>query len=127
MGQRYEVTGCRDKVFKEAYRVLKKGGTFLAGFDNPMSWIFANSAGQRDLTVKSKLPFDPVSDLSEEELNDLINNNHPIFFSHSLETTLGGQMKAGFKLLDLIEDYDRYDELAKFTPTYIMTKAIKEI
>ena len=91
-----------------------------------MSFIFANSAGQRDLEVKSKLPFDPVSDLTEEELNDLINNNHALFFSHSLETLLGGQMKAGFRLLDLIEDYDKYDELSQYTPIYFATKAIKE-
>ncbi|MCK5050974.1 MAG: class I SAM-dependent methyltransferase [Candidatus Cloacimonetes bacterium] len=113
-------------VWKEVYRVLKKGGIFLTGLNNPMSFIFANSANQRDLIVKSKLPFDPVSDLTEEELNDLINNNHALFFSHSLETLLGGQMKAGFRLLDLIEDYDKYDELSQYTPIYFATKAIKE-
>ncbi len=113
-------------VWKEVFRVLKKGGIFLTGLNNPMSFIFANSANQRDLIVKSKLPFDPVADLSEEELKDLIDNNHALFFSHSLETLLGGQMRAGFRLLDLIEDYDQHDELAKFTPTYFATKAIKD-
>jgi len=37
----------------------------------------------------------------------------------------GGQMRVGFTMVDLYEDYHNEGELAEYTPTYIATKAIK--
>jgi SAM-dependent methyltransferase len=112
-------------VWNEVYRVLKTGGVFLTGFANPIAFIFSEPNGARGLTVRSKLPFDPIADLADAELRALVEKGGPLFFSHSLESLLGGQMRAGFRLLDLYEDDDPYDEIARYTPTYIATKAIR--
>ena len=113
-------------VWNEVYRVLEPGGIFLTGFANPVAFIFSEPNGARGLTVRSKLPFDPVADLAEAELQDLVGKGGPLFFSHTLESLLGGQMRAGFRLLDLYEDNDPWDEIARYTPTYIATKAAKD-
>lgn len=113
-------------VWNEVYRVLKKGGTFLTGFANPVAFIFSEPNGSRDMTVKAKLPFDPIADLSKDELNELIQRGGPLFFSHTLDTLLGGQMRAGFRMVDLYEDDDQYDEICEYTPTYIATKSVKD-
>jgi SAM-dependent methyltransferase len=112
-------------VWHEVYRVLRPGGVFLTGFANPIAFVFSEPNGARDLTVKSKLPFDPIADLPDADLADLVAKGGPLFFSHTLEALLGGQMRAGFRLLDLYEDDDPYDEIAKYTPTYIATRAVK--
>lgn len=113
-------------VWQEVYRVLKPGGLFLTGFANPVAFIFSAPNGSRGLTVRSKLPFDPIADLSAAELRELVDSGGPLFFSHSLALLLGGQMRVGFRLLDLYEDADPYDEIARYTPTYIATKAVKD-
>lgn len=112
-------------VWREVYRVLKSGGVLLTGFANPVAFVFSAPNGARDLTVKSKLPFDPIADLSATELSDLVGKGGPLFFSHTLTALLGGQMRVGFRLLDLYEDDDPYDKIAQYTPVYIATKAVK--
>jgi SAM-dependent methyltransferase len=113
-------------VWKEVFRVLKPGATFLAGFANPIAFIFSGPNGSRGLTVRSRLPFDPISDLPEAELQDLVDKGGPLFFSHTLESLLGGQMRVGFRLLDLYEDVDPWDEIAQYTPTYLATRAVRD-
>ena len=51
----------------------------------------------------------------------------PAEFSHSLETQIGGQTRAGFAIEDLYEDNwsDEATPLNRFSPTYIATLAIK--
>lgn len=46
-------------------------------------------------------------------------------FSHTMEEQIGGQLKAGFRLTDLLEDRDHEGRLAQYAPTYVMTRAIK--
>lgn len=113
-------------VWREAYRVLKKGGVLLSGFGNPMVYLFNDGNGEFGMTVKTKIPYDPIADCNEQEIDKLISGGEGLLFSHSLETLLGGQMRVGFRMLDLYEDYHNEGELAKYTPTYIATKAIKD-
>lgn len=44
------------------------------------------------------------------------------------EELIGGQLEAGFRLTDLLEDRDRegVGVLRDYLPTYIMTRAVKE-
>ncbi len=103
-------------IFKECFRVLKKGGLFLGGYDNGINYIFDTD----EVTLKNSLPFDPLK--NPEHLQQLMDEDCGIQFSHTLEEQLGGQLEAGFTLLDLYEDYNAEGALAeKHIPSYFAT------
>ena len=108
-------------LWNECYRILKKGGTLLAGMDNGLNYLFDDIA--KSLEIVNKLPFNPLK--NEEQLKQLEKSNDGIQFSHTMEEQIGGQIKAGFLLKDLYEDYDSIGLLKDYIPTYIATMAIK--
>jgi len=111
-------------VWKEAYRVLRHGGTLLAGYNNPYTYVFDwNKAQEGILEVRYKLPFDS-RDLTPEELAYEFGDDSPVEFSHSLDDQIGGQLDAGFLLAGMYEDRGS-DPLAEYMPNYIATRAIK--
>ncbi len=117
------------KVWREFYRVLKPGGELLAGMLNPSFFLFdhADAMDRGVLEVKHKLPYSDVGSLDQKELNRIINDDVPLVWSHSLETLIGGQTKAGFIILDLYEDWWSGDDtlLNNYTPTSFVTRARK--
>ena len=113
-------------VWAEAFRVLRRGGVMLAGFLNPVVYIFDfNLAEQGILQVTYSLPYSDLASLSEEERQRFIANAEPLEFSHTLEDQIGGQLDAGFVLTGFYEDYAPGEALAKYTPTFIATRALK--
>ncbi len=113
-------------VWQEAYRVLRSGGSLLAGFINPLVYIFdMEKADQGVLEVRHSLPYSDVTDLSREELQRFMDSQLPLEFSHTLEEQIGGQLQAGFYLNGFYED-DQPDEImGKYFRKYIATRAIK--
>lgn len=85
-------------IWKECYRVLKKGGILLAGVDNGINYVFDDD----ETEVKYKLPFNPLK--NEEIYEESVKNDWGIQFSHTVEEQIGGQMKAGFILTDIFGD-----------------------
>jgi SAM-dependent methyltransferase len=115
-------------VWKEAFRVLRKGGGLLAGFTNPAVYLFDYDLADRTgiLQVKYTLPYSDVTSLSPEERQRYIESEDPLEFSHTLEDQIGGQLDAGFLLTGLFEDYDDKDDpLSKYMPAFIATRALK--
>jgi ubiquinone/menaquinone biosynthesis C-methylase UbiE len=112
-------------VWKECYRVLRKGGVLLAGFSNGIDFLFEDDM---PLTVVNKLPYNPL-EMSKEDYNRMASQFEGIQFSHSMEEQLGGQLKAGFILTDLYEDRDREGGAAirEYCPQYMATRAIKPV
>jgi SAM-dependent methyltransferase len=114
-------------VWLEALRVLRRGGTLLAGFLNPAVYIFdpdlADTTGE--LRVKYTLPYDAATSLSEEELKGWVERGDPLEFSHTLEDQIGGQTDAGFLIAGLYEDRHLDDPIAAHMPTLVATRAIK--
>jgi SAM-dependent methyltransferase len=108
-------------VWNECFRILKKGGILLAGMDNGLNFLFDDDS--ESLVVTNKLPFNPLKD--KNLLKKLEENDDGIQFSHTLEEQIGGQLKAGFILKDIYEDYNNYGLLKEYAPAYIATKAIK--
>ena len=107
-------------VWKECYRVLKKGGILLAGFDNGLNYVFDDE----EKTVVRKLPYNPLKDpqLYEES----VKNNWGIQFSHTIEEQIGGQLQAGFVLTDIYQDTNGSGRLHEFNvPTFYATRAVK--
>jgi SAM-dependent methyltransferase len=113
-------------VWKEAFRVLRSGGVLLAGFLNPAIFLFDGQlAEQGVLQVRHKLPYSDVDNLTEEERLRFIEQSVPLEFGHTLEDQLGGQTDAGFAITGFYEDHHRTHAVAKYTPTYIATRAVK--
>lgn len=115
-------------VWREAFRVLRPGGIMMAGFGNPVVYIFDLQALERGVvTVRHRLPYSDVADLAPDELARRLEIGEPLEFSHSLEAQIGGQLDAGFLLTHLFEDRcspDEGDPLEAFMPTFIATRAI---
>ena len=111
-------------VWKEAFRVLRHGGTMLAGFMNPVFYIFdLEKADNGILEVKYKLPH---ADSDHPELAEkLMATGDALEHSHSLTNQLGGQMEAGFHIISLYEDRHSAFIVSEYTPTYIATRALK--
>jgi hypothetical protein len=109
--------------------VLRPGGVLLAGFMNPDVYIFDLQAQDRgDLVVRHTLPYSDIDNLPADELERLIERDHVVEFSHSLEQQIGGQLKAGFVLTDMFEDQDNAFPsagLSRHMPTLFATRAKK--
>lgn len=113
-------------VWREAFRVLRRGGLLLAGFNNPAIYIFdLQEARQERLEVRYKLPYSDLESLDEAEREKLHAAGSPFEFSHTLEDQLGGQLDAGFRLTALYEDRHHDLRVSEFMPTYVATRAIK--
>ncbi|MDP4085317.1 MAG: class I SAM-dependent methyltransferase [Bacillota bacterium] len=107
-------------IWKECYRVLKKGGILLAGLDNGVNYIFNDN----ETMVTNKLPFNPLKDRQLYEQS--IKNDWGIQFSHTIEEQIGGQLQAGFNLTDIYQDTNGKGKLHEFNvPTFYATRAIK--
>jgi SAM-dependent methyltransferase len=111
-------------IYREAYRVLRRGGVLLAGFSNPVMFIFDfHKAEQGLFEVRYKLPFD-ARKLTDAERQYEFGDDTPLEFSHSLEDQIGGQIEAGFVLMGLYEDVEN-SLLGKYMPAYLATRAVK--
>ena len=109
-----------EPIFRECYRVLKKGGVFLGGYDIGINYIFDENEDR----VLYSLPFDPLSD--EKIYNDCVQNDWGIQFSHTIEEQLGGQLRAGFCLTDIYEDTNGEGNLHEHNiPSFVATRSVK--
>jgi SAM-dependent methyltransferase len=115
-------------VWQQCFRVLKPKGDLLAGFMNPSLFLFDHDESVRTgkIEVKYKLPYAEPDSLDQAGLKELEESGRALEFSHSLQTQIGGQLKAGFVIADLYEDYwPNAVPLSKFSPTSIATRATK--
>ena len=110
-----------EPIFQECYRVLKKGGALLGGYDIGINYIF-DDAEER---LAHPLPFNPLKDRQLYE--DSIKNDWGIQFSHTLEEQIGGQLKAGLRLTHLYEDTNGEGRLHEYhIPTFAAIRAVKD-
>ena len=116
-------------VWREAFRVLRHGGVLLAGFVNPVLYIFdVDLAEKGKLEVTHTLPYSDQTSLTDDERQKLMENGDPLEFGHLLEDQIGGQIDAGFVITGFYED--RYppsenDPLSKYMPNMVATRAVK--
>jgi SAM-dependent methyltransferase len=115
-------------VWLEAYRVLRPGGSLLAGFMNPAAYIFDVGAIESRglLRVRHRLPYRDVEHLGERRVRRMLAEGVPLEHSHTLEDQLGGQCDAGFTIAGLFEDrYPEEDLVSEYMPVFIATRAVK--
>ena len=109
-----------EPIFRECYRVLNKGGALLSGLDNGVAFMFDNDEER----VVNTFPFNPLK--NPEQMAQLEADNSGVQFSHTMEEQLGGQLRAGFTLVDLYEDTSGSGNLHEHNiPTFIATRAVK--
>ena len=116
-------------VWAECFRVLRPGGVLLAGFMNPLFYLFDHDAIAEGgpLVVKYPLPYSDLTNPDPIAKQKWLQSERAAEFSHSLNAQIGGQLAAGFMLTGLYEDgwSDEVTPLNRYSPMYIATRALK--
>jgi SAM-dependent methyltransferase len=113
-------------VWAEAYRVLRHGGSLLSGFLNPVAFLFDLELAKRGiLKVRYAIPYSDLTSPTEEERQQVMENEDPLEFGHTLEDQIGGQIDAGFLIAGFYEDHAPGETLSDYTPSFIATRATK--
>jgi SAM-dependent methyltransferase len=116
-------------VWAESFRVLRGGGFLLAGFTNPVRYLFDEEIEHDSdrLYVVNTIPYSDLEQLDKDRLREYLSEHEPLEYGHTLESQIGGQLKAGFVLTGFYED--RYppeeDMLSKHIPSFAATRALK--
>lgn len=116
-----------DNMWQEAYRVLKPGGFLMVGYMNPWVFMFDSDIDrdtpEEELTLQFSLPFN--SRRLEEQGKIVIEPDYGYEFGHTLEQQIGGQLKAGFVMLDFYESHDPQNRLSQYGSDYIANLSLK--
>ena len=109
-----------EPVFKECYRILKKGGILLCGLGTEINYL----VDENEEKIVFSMPFNPLKNEEHREFLEKLDSGYQ--FSHTLSEQLGGQLKAGFILTNIEDDTNGMGRLHEMNiSTYIMTRAIK--
>lgn len=102
-------------VFKECYRVLKRGGSLILAAPNPIAYVcdFVDDENGGYYKAVNRMPYSSV---------DRPNQGDWIEFGHTMADYIGGQIACGFVITGYIEDQQE-----DITELYFMTKAIKQL
>jgi len=96
-------------VWREASRVLRRGGELLAGFVNPLYFLFDDDALSRgEYLLRYRIPYADTEQLDPLSLDSFMADEQPLCFGHTLEDQIGGQLEAGLAMVGLFED--RWDD-----------------
>lgn len=110
-----------EPVFKECYRILKKGGILLCGLDIGTNY----TVDEKEEKIINSLPFNPL--VNEEQRKQLEEQDCGIQFSHTISEQIGGQLRAGFKLTNIYDDTNGFGRLHELNiASFVATRAIKE-
>ncbi len=114
------------QVWQEAFRVLRPGGNLLAGFINPIYYIFdAAKMDRGELTVRHKIPYSDL-DLDPDQRGQLLGPDRPLEYGHSLAALIGSQIEAGFEITGFYEDrWGDKDKLCTHINVFGATRATK--
>jgi len=117
-------------VWRECFRVLRRNGTLLSSFYNPVVFV-----GDRDpryaeqglIRPRFPLPYSDLEHLDAEALAAKQASGEPLVFGHSLGEQIGGQLEAGFVLTGFHEDVQPQPRFVidRYLPTFLATRASK--
>ena len=117
-------------VWRECARVLRRGGVLLAGFANPVRYLFDDERMQNgSLEVRHSIPYSDLTGMSDSDRRRLVLDKMlPLEFAHTLTDQIGGQLDAGLLISGFYED--RYcepdqDPISHYMDTFIATRAVK--
>jgi SAM-dependent methyltransferase len=111
-------------VWRECARVLRPGGRLLAGFCNPLMFLFDAEALERgDFTVRHSLPYSDLAARSPQALAAMREKSEPLEFGHMLADQIGGQTDAGLAITGLFEDTWEAHPFNRVAPCFVATLA----
>ena len=115
------------RVYREAFRVLRRGGALLTGFCDPILFAIDPDLEKQGIAqLKYTIPYSDVTSLSDEERARYTDKGEPLCFGHTLEDQLGGQIAAGFVIAGYYGDKHTGDDLvSRFMPCFGATRAVK--
>jgi SAM-dependent methyltransferase len=134
--QRFDIVFCPvsnvyiedlENMWKESYRVLKRGGLLMVGYMNP--WIYMYDLDvvwdhpDQELRLQYSLPFNPRKLEAQGDIT--IDPEYGYEFSHTLEEQIRGQLAQGFAMIDFYESKDARNRLTKYGADYIANLCIK--
>lgn len=108
-------------IWKECFRVLKRGGRLLSGLDNGINFMVAPDDESR---ITTPLPYNPLE--NPGRLEDDLARGQGIQFSHGMEENIQGQIDAGFIIKGIYTDTNGEGYLHELNiPTFYATFAEK--
>jgi 2-polyprenyl-3-methyl-5-hydroxy-6-metoxy-1,4-benzoquinol methylase len=115
------------QVWREAWRVLRPGGSLIAGLINPVNYLFDEyQLANGKFVVRSLSPGPAVNTASAGPCREVDTSPLPLEFAHSLTDLVGGQLAAGFRLVNLFEDrWGGSDPLSRRIAVFLATRAVK--
>uniref|UniRef100_A0A832I2X4 Class I SAM-dependent methyltransferase n=1 Tax=Eiseniibacteriota bacterium TaxID=2212470 RepID=A0A832I2X4_UNCEI len=113
------------RVWRECFRVLRPGGALLAGFANPVLFMFDEEppAGA-DLVARFAIPYADVAQ-GAERVAALEARGEPLAWGHTLDDQIGGQLEAGFAITGFYEDGFPGHPLDRLIRTFVATRAVR--
>jgi SAM-dependent methyltransferase len=114
-------------VWREAFRVLRRGGALLSGFGDPVLYAIDPVLEKQGIAqLKHTIPYSALDGRAAEELRRCIDAGEPLVFGHTLEDQIGGQTDAGFLIAGFYGDtHVEEDVVSSFMPCFYATRAIK--
>jgi SAM-dependent methyltransferase len=107
-------------VWRECFRVLKRGGALLSGLDNGLAYAFDDEERE----IIRRLPFNPLKDPALYEMS--VKGDWGIQFSHTVKEQIGGQIIAGLVLTDIFQDTSGSGRFHDHNiPLFFATRAVK--
>ncbi len=111
-----------DSLFQEIYRILKPQGIFMLGATNPHVYLYDLEKWDKNIfEVANSLPHCSLDDVSEQQQETY---KQAIEYSHTFDSIIGGQLKAGFMIDQFFEDKDD-TPITQYFQNYFATRAIK--
>lgn len=99
-------------VFREVYRVLKQGGTFIMASSNPIAYVCDWDAAQGCYKAVNRMPY---------RSTDHADQGDWVEYGHTMASYLGGQIAAGFVITGYVEH-----QMEDITELYFITRAEKQ-